>query len=229
MAVSYLGYATANSNSQSSSVGLAIPDGATECILGIAYRATTEAGNLITDIFLDGQAGELIRYITPDPANRDNLVSYKFRGFSTGSSKSLAFTRSGAIYDGAVYMFAFTSGENSTTPVKDSNEAVTIGTGQTLTTGGMNSSANCLVIIFAAGETTLPTVTGGGQTEIITGSFNDTYAGMARKAGTDATDTATAVLTKGAIIGVIVNGDSGTSGGTPSSVYIHNLRQQGII
>jgi hypothetical protein len=214
MAVNYLGYATASSNSQSSSVGLTIPDGATECILGIAYRATTEAGNLITAISLDGQAGELVRYITADPANRDNLVCYRFRGFTTGSSKLLSFTRSGAIYDGAIYMFVFTSGENATTPVKDSDEAVTTGTGQTLTTPNMDSSVNCLVILFAAGETTLPTVTGGSQTEIVTGSFNDTYAGMARKAGAGAADTATAVLTKGAIIGVIVNGDSGTGGGS---------------
>jgi hypothetical protein len=217
MAVTYIGNYGNGSLTQSPTFDIAIPDNATECILGIAYRATTEAANLITAISLDGQTGELVRYPTADPANRDNLVVYRFRGFSVGSGKSFSCTRSGAIYDGAEYMFIFTSGENATTPVKSSAEAVTTGTEQTLTTDAMNSGVNDLVIVFASGMTDAITITGGGQTQVASDYYNDTRYAVGYKTGTGVTDTATATLTKGVVVGVVVSSDAvGSNSASPS-------------
>ena len=169
---------------------------------------TSPYENVVTALSLDGQAGSLIEYGADGTSNEEG-IAYSFVGFGSGS-KTFSLTRSKVISEGAAYSFIFFSGANISNPIKDHDTAVKLGaTPAAITTPNMDSGTDCIVLALCSAWNSTPTMTGGGETLIESGLYNQTRYGVAFLAGTGATDTATATCEYARLIGVVVQPAAG--------------------
>lgn len=211
MAVSYIGYVGVSDNATNHNADLTIPVGANFALIGIAYWNNPDP--VISAISLDGQAATLVARSTWNSSELTLLV-YRVSGFGVGA-KNFTCTWN-AVNEGVRYMLMFFSNVNLSSPIHDyDNTQHTTSSDQTLTTGAMDSSVNDMVVAFACGYgRSSCTMTGGSQTEVDSGVYNVADYGAGYKQGTGATDTATAILSGGALIGVTL---APSTGGTPGS------------
>ncbi len=213
MALAYISSVKVEDSTQNPSFSVTIPSGATLCILGIADWETNNI-NPITAISLDSQAGTFIN-AGYNSSVRLDLFAYWFSGFGTGS-KTFSVTRSQSPSGGAAFMFHFFSGADAT-PIHDTDiNGVDYSSYQTVTTPSMDSSVTDIVLSLAVGYDHLSCgMTGGGQTSIYSGNYNSADYGSAYKQGTGATDTATADLNAGWVIGITIKA---VAGGTAPTI-----------
>jgi len=166
----------------------------------------------ITAISLDGQAGTWVNggYNT---SVRLDLLTYRFSGFGTGS-KTFSITRNQALSGGAVYMFHFYSGVDLVNPIHDTDiNGLDYSSPAQITTPSMDSDVTDMVLALAVGYDSGGgcVMTGGSQTSIYTGTYNSADYGSGYKSGTGATDTATAYLNAGWVVGITIRAETGVA------------------
>ena len=196
--VQYVDYVVANKGS-SFNDAITIPAGATFALIAVTFYPTCN----VSGVSLDGHAATLIDSLVT--ANMLNLYVFRVSGFSVGANKTFVCNLDNDIYGGANATFLFFSGVNAA-PVHD--HKVLVGTqnqNETLTTDAMSSSINDMVVALVCGQAIAITMTGGGQTLVISALYHNVEHGTGYKQGTGATDTATCITSYGGIIGVTLS------------------------
>jgi hypothetical protein len=208
MAASVISTVLVQSNANAGSASVAIPTGATFCVISISYFEANSAftSNTIT---LDGQSAVLVEFNTQNE-NHESISMYYISGFATGYGKTFTWdwaTGATTADEGATFKLIFCSGINTVDPVRDNKSVYTTsGSRVTVTTPAITSESTDLVLGGASAYTSAIDMAGtryAGQVELVTpGVYNSAQYDCAHKAGASPSTTMSAYLQQGGLIAV---------------------------
>ncbi|HPD81610.1 MAG TPA: hypothetical protein PK357_00740, partial [Candidatus Pacearchaeota archaeon] len=196
--IQYLGSDTVQSSSTGGSSTVTIPSGATFCVIGISYWEAY--GDRTLSMTLDGETATLIN-MGEYSATHNLAQLWYVKDFDSGD-KFFNWTWSGAISEGAEFMFLFFNNVNLTNPIRDNDSYFTTSTANWYTTPNFDSSDSDMIVGVATSYETTINMTTATQTERITpGVYNNAQYAMATKPGTSSVENMTAYLAQGGLIG----------------------------
>lgn len=144
-----------------------IPSGATTALICFS-KFISPSGRNLSAITLDSQSASFVNGYTTQGSVSETHV-YRASGFSVGASKTLAFTVSSGSADstdGIAVIIVFLQGEDTASPIQDSDIAGTASAGGTATTPSLTVPSSSLVVSFCTTDDTATPSFGAGQSSI---------------------------------------------------------------
>ncbi len=181
-----------------------IPSGATTALIGVCGWGSAE---VIDTVSLDGQAATFVNGFST-AGNADESRVFVVTGFSTGSSKTLSFNVTNGAWTGGIPVgIVFLQGENTASPVSDSDIASANSSGGTATTPTLTIPANSLVVSFVCADASTSPTYGSGQTQVVAPFSGMSGADPRLSVSTEALssdDTQAATADYPSIVGVVI-------------------------